>query len=111
MWTVLLTFVTQHLPSGDGTPSSVLSSAFKLDASLDLHETSSQKANRYVKKMSEAGWWWRMPMIPALGRQRQISEFEASLVYKVSAKTARGTQRNPVSEREKKKKDVRRFKC
>jgi hypothetical protein len=31
------------------------------------------------------------------GRGRQISEFEASLVYKVSSRTARGTQRNPVS--------------
>ncbi|EDL21508.1 mCG65838 [Mus musculus] len=27
--------------------------------------------------------WWRTPLIPALGRQRQrISEFEDSLVYK-----------------------------
>jgi hypothetical protein len=32
------------------------------------------------------------------GRGRQISEFEASLVYKVSSRTARATQRNPVSE-------------
>jgi hypothetical protein len=31
------------------------------------------------------------------GRGRQISEFEASLVYKVSSGTARATQRNPVS--------------
>jgi hypothetical protein len=31
------------------------------------------------------------------GRGRQISEFEASLVYKVSSRTARATQRNPVS--------------
>jgi hypothetical protein len=30
------------------------------------------------------------------GRGRQISEFEASLVYKVSSRTARATQRNPV---------------
>ena len=30
-------------------------------------------------------------------RGRQISEFKASLVYKVSSKTARATQRNPVS--------------
>jgi hypothetical protein len=29
-------------------------------------------------------------------RGRQISEFEASLVYKVSSRTARATQRNPV---------------
>jgi hypothetical protein len=31
------------------------------------------------------------------GRGRQISEFEASLAYKVSSMTARATQRNPVS--------------
>jgi hypothetical protein len=29
------------------------------------------------------------------GRDRQISEFEASLVYRVSSRTARVTQRNP----------------
>jgi hypothetical protein len=31
------------------------------------------------------------------GRGRQISEFEASLVYKMSSRTARAIQRNPVS--------------
>jgi hypothetical protein len=31
------------------------------------------------------------------GKGRQISEFEASLVYRVSSRTARATQRNPVS--------------
>jgi hypothetical protein len=36
------------------------------------------------------------------GRGRQISEFEASLVYKVSSRTARATQRNPVSKKNKK---------
>jgi hypothetical protein len=37
-------------------------------------------------------------LIPALqGRGRWISEFEASLVYKVSSRTARAIQRNPVS--------------
>jgi hypothetical protein len=30
------------------------------------------------------------------GRDRQIAEFEASLVYKVSSRTAKDTQRNPV---------------
>jgi hypothetical protein len=35
------------------------------------------------------------------GRGRQISEFQASLVYKVSSRTARATQRNPVSKRKK----------
>jgi hypothetical protein len=38
------------------------------------------------------------------GRGRRISEFEASLVYKVSSKTARATQRNPVSEKKNKEK-------
>jgi hypothetical protein len=37
------------------------------------------------------------------GRGRQISEFEASLVYRVSSRTARDTQRNPVSKNQKKK--------
>jgi hypothetical protein len=42
-----------------------------------------------------------MSLIPALGRQRQaISEFKASLVYKVSSRTARA-QRNPVSKNQK----------
>jgi hypothetical protein len=67
-------------------------------------------------------WWWCIPLILALGRQRQggreagrqrgreaereaerqrdrvrwISEFEASLVYRVSSRTARTTQRNHV---------------
>jgi hypothetical protein len=36
------------------------------------------------------------------GRGRWISEFEASLVYRVSSRTARATQRNPVLERKKK---------
>jgi hypothetical protein len=36
------------------------------------------------------------------GRGRQISEFEASLVYRVSSRTARATQKNPVSEKKKK---------
>jgi hypothetical protein len=30
------------------------------------------------------------------GRGRRISEFEASLIYKVSSRAARATQRNPV---------------
>ena len=33
------------------------------------------------------------------GRGRQISEFEASLVYRVSSRTARAIQRNPVSKK------------
>jgi hypothetical protein len=36
------------------------------------------------------------------GRGRRISEFEASLVYKVRSRTARTIQRNPVSEEKRK---------
>jgi hypothetical protein len=37
------------------------------------------------------------------GRGRWISEFEASLVYKVSSRTARAIQRNQVSKNKNKK--------
>jgi hypothetical protein len=39
------------------------------------------------------------------GRGRWISEFEASLVYRVSSRTARATQRNLVSKKRKKEKE------
>jgi hypothetical protein len=38
------------------------------------------------------------------GRGRQISEFEASLVYKMSSRTVRDTQRNTVSKKQNKTK-------
>jgi hypothetical protein len=38
------------------------------------------------------------------GRGRWISEFEASLVYRVSSRTVRATQRNPVSKNKTKNK-------
>jgi hypothetical protein len=42
-----------------------------------------------------------VPLIPTLRREggRQISEFEASLVHRGSSRTARATQRNPVSKK------------
>jgi hypothetical protein len=41
--------------------------------------------------------------MPALGRQRKVDlcEFEGSLVYKVSWRRARATQRNPVLKKKK----------
>lgn len=48
--------------------------------------------------------WWGIPLIPTLKRQRQADhcEFEDSLVYKMSSKTARVvTQRNPGSRNKK----------
>jgi hypothetical protein len=47
-----------------------------------------------------------LPLIPAL-RSRWISEFEASLVYKVSSRTARAIQRNPRKTENKKQKNPR----
>ena len=68
--------------------------------------------------MEIAGQWWYTPLIPALGRQRQVNlyEFEANLVYKsefqdrnqsytkkpVSKKILEGGQgKNPRSENQK----------
>jgi hypothetical protein len=43
------------------------------------------------------------------GRGRRISEFESSLVYRVSSRTARATQRNPVlKKRKEERKEERR---
>ena len=41
-------------------------------------------ALQVVKRAGPASQWWRTPLIPALGRQRQedLYEFKSSLVYK-----------------------------
>jgi hypothetical protein len=47
-------------------------------------------------------------LVPALKRQKKqddLCEFEASLVYRVSSRTARVTQRNPVSEKHQRDRD------
>jgi hypothetical protein len=45
------------------------------------------------------------------GRGRRISEFEANLVYRVSSRIARATQRNPVLKNQKKKKKKDKEEC
>jgi hypothetical protein len=42
------------------------------------------------------------------GRGRRISEFEASLIYKMSSRTARAIKRNPVLKKKKKTKKTKR---
>ena len=51
-------------------------------------------------------------MVPALRKPRQadLCEFEASLVYRVSSRTARTTQRNSVSKNKNKTKQKQRIK-
>lgn len=45
---------------------------------------------------------WFIPLMPALGRQRQedLCKFEASLIYITSYRTARATQRDPNSKQQ-----------
>jgi hypothetical protein len=49
--------------------------------------------------------------IPSIweARGRRISEFKASLVYRVSSRTARATQRNPVSKKQKQNKTKQKY--
>ena len=70
-----------------------------------LYPCNGNKSNPILKKtVTSRQAWWHTPLIPALGgRGRQISEFEAILVYKVSSRTARAIQRNPVSKKNKNK--------
>jgi hypothetical protein len=46
----------------------------------------------------ESGRRWHTPLVPALGRQRQVDlcEFEVSLVYRVSSRIVKAKRRDPV---------------
>ena len=50
-----------------------------------------------LKILEEARQWQRTPLIPRGQREEALCEFKASLVHRVSFRTARDTQRNPVS--------------
>jgi hypothetical protein len=58
-----------------------------------IHSITFMRKNQEIKMCSEHSG----------GRGRQISEYEASLVCKVSSRASRATQRNPVSKQNKTK--------
>jgi hypothetical protein len=57
----------------------------------------------FFKTYKIARWWLYTPLIPALWKQRQVDlcEFKASLIYSVSSRSARATQRTLVSKKQK----------
>jgi hypothetical protein len=55
------------------------------------------------KEKKLARQWWCTPLIPALGRQSQADFSQVSLVYRVSSRTTKAIQRNPVSTKPKRK--------
>jgi hypothetical protein len=68
-------------------------------------EDTDSREGRYQKNNQQARMWGCTLLIPALGRQRQAEfcEFKASLVYRVSSRTARATQRDLVLNKQKQK--------
>ena len=58
------------------------------------------KINKQKQKNKQARLWQARVCLESLhlgGRGRQLSECEASLVYRVSSRTTRAAHRNPVS--------------
>jgi hypothetical protein len=62
-----------------------------------------KKKKKKKKKRKLGGGGTRLQSQHLGGRGRQISEFEASVDYKVSSRTARAIQRNPASKKNKQK--------
>jgi hypothetical protein len=57
----------------------------------------------FVLRNDKLARWWRTPLNPE-AEAGGFLEFKANLVYKVSSRTARAIQRNPVLKKKKKKK-------
>ena len=66
---------------------------------LHFDDSSLCQVDTQNKPITEARQWFLIPLIPALGRQRQVdlSEFKASLVYKKSSRTPRLLHRETLS--------------
>ena len=62
-----------------------------------------KKGIKSLKKGKRNWVWCHTSLIPALGRQTQadLYDFKGSLVYRVGSRTAKDTQRNPVSKSQK----------
>jgi hypothetical protein len=39
---------------------------------MSTEHKSSLKGRNFIEKKNAVGQWWHMPLIPALGRQRQV---------------------------------------
>ena len=51
----------------------------------------------FLMKRVLVSQWWCMPVILALGRQRLVYFFQASLVYKVCSGKSRVIERKPIT--------------
>ena len=59
----------------------------------DLYDNNFKSLKKEIKGSRQ---WWHIALFPALGgRGRQTYEFKVSLVYRVSSRTVKATQRNP----------------
>lgn len=61
--------------------------------------TNQERAGKNPSASGLSQTWWNTLLIAALVRKRQgdLCEFKASLVYRISSRTGRAAQRNPVS--------------
>ena len=94
--------------------------SFKLLLSWTICHSSREETMRAAKKIAwgckfkmpgKARWSWLVSLIPALGmlRQADLSEFEASLVYRVSSRTGKVTYKETLPQKNKKQNKLGKF--
>jgi hypothetical protein len=81
---------------------------------MDIFSLIPRAAFSDMKKSSfkfpkHAGRWWQAPLIPTRRRLRlaDLCKIKASLVYRVSSRTARATQRNPALKKRERERERR----